>query len=172
MDFIFFSSIMFVVVLHLAISYDIVCQWKINLAARNTKLPPQIQQAESDRQPLAERLAFGLPVWHAAAHEDTCQVTNSLRYQPGMGHTDGEGIERGWSRINPHASSTKEMGQGARHDALDDVFSHHNWERNIGLGEFDTPFPLTGFLRYTDDTCRGCPFTETHYREGGAGRAG
>ncbi|KZP27106.1 hypothetical protein FIBSPDRAFT_712253, partial [Athelia psychrophila] len=135
MDFIFFSSIMFVVVLHLAISYDIVCQWKINLAARNTKLPPQIQQAESDRQPLAERLAFGLPVWHAAAHEDTCQVTNSLRYQPGMGHTDGEGIERGWSRINPHASSTKEMGQGARHDALDDVFSHHNWERNIGLGD-------------------------------------
>lgn len=136
MDYIFFSAIMAVALLHFAISYDIVCQWKINLAARNQKLPDDIRQSEADRPPLTERLTFGLPVWHAAAHEDKCQMANSLRYQPGMGHTDGEGIERGWSRINPHASSTKEMGQGARHDTLDDIFNHHNWERNVTLGQF------------------------------------
>ncbi|KAF7968026.1 hypothetical protein HWV62_32158 [Athelia sp. TMB] len=135
MDYVFFSSIMFVVLLSLAISYDIVCQWKINLPDRSRKMPADIQQNHPDSPPLEERIRFGVPIWHAAAHEDQCQMTNSLRYQPGMGHTDGEGIERGWSRINPHASSTKEMGQGARHDTLDDIFNHHNWERNIMLGD-------------------------------------
>ena len=76
-------------------------------------------------------LQFGLPVWHASAHEENCQVANLLRLQPGMAHTDGEGVERGWSRINGMSSSTKEMGQGAHHDTLDDHFGYHNWQRNI-----------------------------------------
>lgn len=136
MDYIFFSAIFGITLLSIMISYDIVCQWKIHLVARSAQLPEHLRQDSSDLPPLAERLKYGIPVWHAGAHEDKCQVANSLRYQPGAGHTDGEGIERGWSRVNPHASSTKEMGAGARQDALDDVFAHHNFERNVGLGVF------------------------------------
>lgn len=134
MDYIFFSAIMGVVLLHIMISYDIVCQWKVHLAARSLLLPEHLRQTSSDLPDLKDRLSFGIPIWHAGAHEDKCQVSNSLRYQPGAGHTDGEGVERGWSRVNPHASSTKEMGAGARQDALDDIFAHNNFERNIGLG--------------------------------------
>lgn len=136
MDYIFFSAILGVTLLSIMISYDIVCQWKIHLVARSHQLPEELRHNSPDLPPLQERLHFGIPVWHAGAHEDKCQVANSLRYQPGAGHTDGEGIERGWSRVNPHASSTKEMGAGARQDTLDDIFAHHNFERNIGLGMF------------------------------------
>jgi hypothetical protein len=79
-------------------------------------------------------IQYGLPVWHAAAHETSCQAQNSLTYLEGVGHTDGEGIERTWSVLNPVAWATKEMGKGARHDALDDRIDHHNWEKNITQG--------------------------------------
>lgn len=137
MDYIVLSALIGVTLLFIAISYDIVCQWKINLEARITKLPPKLIQETTTPglDPIAKRLRFGLPIWHANAHDSTCQVNNSLRLQHGMGHTDGEGIERGWSRMNGQASSTKEMGTGHRHDSLDEHFGYHNWQRNIGLGK-------------------------------------
>ncbi|KAF7978528.1 hypothetical protein HWV62_45709 [Athelia sp. TMB] len=135
MDYFFFSAILGVTLLHIMISYDIVCQWKVHLPAQSLLLLENLRQTSSDLPDLRERLSFGIPVWHAGAHKDKCQVANSLRYQPGAGHTDGEGIEHGWSRVNPHASSTKEMGAGAHQDALDDIFAHHNFERNIGSGD-------------------------------------
>jgi hypothetical protein len=134
MDYIFFSAILSVILLAIAISYDIVCQWKINLRERMHWLPEHVTQQEPGVPPLEKRMRYGLPVWHASAHEENCQIANSLRLQPGLAHTDGEGVERGWSRINGLSSSTKEMGQGAQHDTLDDHFGYHNWQRNIGLG--------------------------------------
>lgn len=140
MDYIFFSTIMGVVLLVITISYDIVCQWKIYLAARSRHLPEFLTATAPGVPPIEERLRFGIPVWHANAHEDKCQVANLLRYQPGLGKTDGEGIERGWSRMNPLGPSTKEMAQGARHDALDDAFAYNNFERNVGLGKYSDVF--------------------------------
>ncbi|KAF7983646.1 hypothetical protein HWV62_20596 [Athelia sp. TMB] len=135
MDYIFFSCIVGVTLL-LTISYDIVCQWKIHLNDRIAKLPPALQPEDGPNDtPFQQRVGAGVPVWHAAAHEDKCRVSHSLRHIPGVGHTDGEGIERGWSHMNQHASSMKEMGQGNRHDTLDDVIGHHNWERNIAQGD-------------------------------------
>ena len=55
---------------------------------------------------------------------------------PGVGRTDGEGIERNWSEINRVANSTKEMGPGARHDTIDDHFGHHNFRKFVGLGKY------------------------------------
>ncbi|KIM81001.1 hypothetical protein PILCRDRAFT_9047 [Piloderma croceum F 1598] len=134
MDYIFFSAIVGVTLLAITISYDIVCQWKINLAQRMSLLLKRLTDQNPDLPPIEERLRFSLPVWHANAHERDCQVSNSLRYQQGMAHTDGEGIEHGWSHINGQSSSTKEMGPGARHNTLDDHFGYHNWQWNIGLG--------------------------------------
>lgn len=53
---------------------------------------------------------------------------------PGVGRTDGEAPERGWSHINPVATSTREMGPGSRRDTLDDHFSDWNWKKTTGMG--------------------------------------
>ncbi|KAF7368255.1 CxC2 domain-containing protein [Mycena venus] len=129
MDYIFLSSIIGVAVLGIIISYDIACQWKIGLPERLDQMP------EALKLDLTVDLQFGLPVWHAAAHEKKCQAQNSLTYVEGAGRTDGEGIERTWLVLNPLGWATKEMGNGARHDALEDKIDHHNFEKNIGQGE-------------------------------------
>ncbi|KAJ7716269.1 hypothetical protein B0H16DRAFT_1339234 [Mycena metata] len=113
----------------LAISYDIAYQWQINLRKRLESMPSHLQVDLA-----LITLLFALPVWHAAAHEVSCQNQNLLTYLDGVGRTDGEGIERTWSELNPIAWATKEMGRGARADAIEDKVDHHNWEKNIGQG--------------------------------------
>ncbi|KAG2101391.1 uncharacterized protein F5147DRAFT_747022 [Suillus discolor] len=131
MDFIFFSSIMPLLLLSIIISYDIACQWKINLTKRINELPEHLQI------PAAVALAtfiFGIPKFHCPAHEEKCAIPHSLNLIPGVGRTDGEGIERNWAEMNRVANSTKEMGPGSQHDVLDDHFGHHNWHKYTGLG--------------------------------------
>lgn len=78
---------------------------------------------------------FALPVWHGNVHEMSCRTANSLHLQWGVGCTDGEGIERVWSWLNPMAYSTKEMGAGARHDAIEDRIDYHNFHKNTNIGK-------------------------------------
>ncbi|KAF7304157.1 CxC2 domain-containing protein [Mycena indigotica] len=78
---------------------------------------------------------FALPVWHAVVHEPTCQAKYSLSYLRGVGRTDGEGIERTWSILNPISFATKEMGEGNRHDTIDDKLDHINFEKNMLQGQ-------------------------------------
>ncbi|KAJ7026219.1 hypothetical protein C8F04DRAFT_1268392 [Mycena alexandri] len=118
MDYIFLSAILGVMALWLAVSYDIACQWKVNLASRITKMPKRLQPAPE------LKMKFGLPVWHASAHENKCASANSLSYMPGAGKTDGEGIERTWKWGKEHGMML-----------LDDKIDHHNWEKNIGQGD-------------------------------------
>ncbi|KAJ7019058.1 hypothetical protein C8F04DRAFT_1276699 [Mycena alexandri] len=129
MDYIFLSAILAVMSLYIAVSYDIACQWKINLRSQIANMPERLQP------PPELEMQFALPVWHVSAHESKCATKNSLSYMPGAGKTDGEGIERTWSDLNPAAWATKEMGNGARHDALEDRIDHHDWEKNIGQGD-------------------------------------
>ncbi|KAJ7170643.1 hypothetical protein C8R43DRAFT_1120404 [Mycena crocata] len=112
MDYIVLSSILGLSLVWLTISYDIACQWQINLKSRMDKMPAAL------KIPASVEIQFGLPVWHAAAHEKECQAKNSLNYLEGVGRTDGGGIERTWSGLNPLGWATKEMGQGARHDMM------------------------------------------------------
>ncbi|KAJ7690749.1 hypothetical protein B0H17DRAFT_1159968 [Mycena rosella] len=128
MDYIFLSSILGLSLMLLTVSYDIACQWQINLRSRMEKMPNKLKIDDE------LEIQFGLPVWHAAAHEINCQAKNSLNYLEGVGRTDGEGIERTWSDFNPLGWATKEMGNGPRHDALEDKIDHHNWEKNIAQG--------------------------------------
>ncbi|KAJ6455127.1 hypothetical protein C8R47DRAFT_996905, partial [Mycena vitilis] len=130
MDYIFLSALMGVSVLALAISYDIVCQWKKieNSEMKDSERPALLAQLEDFE------IQFALPVWHAAAHETSCQSQNSLSYTEGVGRTDGEGIERTWAVLNPLGFSTKEMGYGARQDALENKIDHLNFEKNTRAG--------------------------------------
>ncbi|KAF7295222.1 CxC2 domain-containing protein [Mycena indigotica] len=75
------------------------------------------------------RLQYGLPVWHAEAHDPKCRIQFALRYLLGVGKTDGESTERLWSLLNPASWSTKEMGEGARHDVLEDKIDLINFEK-------------------------------------------
>ncbi|KAF7324858.1 CxC2 domain-containing protein [Mycena kentingensis (nom. inval.)] len=81
------------------------------------------------------QIQFALPVWHAAAHERSCQAANSLSHAVGVGRTDGEGIERTWAVVNPIAYSTKEMGEGARHDTIEDKIDNINFLKNANVGQ-------------------------------------
>lgn len=139
MDYVFLSSILAVTLLSIFISYDIVCQWKVNLQSRLVHLPQHLTSPHIDENTgestLLSRLQYGLPVWHAGAHDRACQTANSLRYKQGAAATDGEGVERNWSSVNPMAASTKEMTQGNRHDELDDQFGYNNFQKNINLGK-------------------------------------
>ncbi|KAJ7632089.1 hypothetical protein B0H17DRAFT_961868, partial [Mycena rosella] len=132
LDYIFLSALAGVAVTLLAISYNIACQWKINLKDRAKKI--------RKTTPITMRLEdfeiqYALPVWHAVAHEVTCQTQNSLSYAVGVGRTDGEGIERTWAVLNPVGYSTKEMGDGNRHDTIEDKIDHLNFEKNVREGD-------------------------------------
>jgi hypothetical protein len=69
-----------------------------------------------------------------------------LSYAVGVGRTDGEGIERTWAILNPLGYSTKEMGKGAHHDAIENKVDHLNFEKNIGQGKYFCRLSRSGEL--------------------------
>ncbi|KAJ7247716.1 hypothetical protein C8J57DRAFT_1240658 [Mycena rebaudengoi] len=93
---------------------------EINLRERMKKMLERLQLVQD-----AVNVQFGLPVWHTVAHDKSCQARNSLSYVPGVGRTDGEGMEWTWLGFNPLAWATKEM----------DKINHHNFEKNLGQGD-------------------------------------
>lgn len=113
----------------LVISYDIACQWSKNFSTRIVEFPVEL------RYPLAGiDFVSVIPKFHIYAHGKKCQSVWSLNYLRWMGRTDGEGVEREWSHINPVALSTRLMGPGARHDTLDDHWGAWNWRKLVVLG--------------------------------------
>ena len=54
-----------------------------------------------------------------------------------MGRTHSETVEQEWAYINLAALSTREMGPGARHTALDDNWGGWNWRKILGFGKHD-----------------------------------
>ncbi|KAG1829763.1 hypothetical protein EV424DRAFT_1535477 [Suillus variegatus] len=105
-------------------SYDIVCQWHKILWGHVPSLPLHLQP-----DPIGRTFRYFVPKFHLAAHIETCQMMFSLNWSPGVGRTDGEAPERGWANINRVATSTKEMGPGARRDTLDGHFGDWNWKK-------------------------------------------
>jgi hypothetical protein len=110
------------------ISYDIACQWWINLLKCLNKLPLHI------RPPPLGPTDVVIPKLHVYSHKLECQTDYSLNYLPGAGRTDGEGIERTHSNTGPVCASTKQMGPGSRHDSLDWHWVHWNWQKIVGMG--------------------------------------
>ncbi|KAJ7165262.1 hypothetical protein C8R46DRAFT_1220395 [Mycena filopes] len=131
MDFILFCALLGFMLKWLTISYDIACQWHKNLPARIAKLPKALQLPMKDI-----KLQCALPVWHAGSHEEECRNAYSLSVKPGVGKSDGEGVERTWSVLNPAASHTKDMGIGNREDHLNDKIDNHNFLKNLGLAYY------------------------------------
>ncbi|KAJ7681054.1 hypothetical protein DFH06DRAFT_1265705 [Mycena polygramma] len=135
------------------ISYNIVCQWWKGVKARLLLLPPLVRL-----DAVMALMRFVIPKLHIHAHTMACQVVYSLNLVPGSAQTDGEGIERPWANIGGVASSTQEMGPGARDEVLNCHWSFWNWQKLVGMGtfaaiffpvEWDTYNPMESFASFS-----------------------
>lgn len=131
MDYAMLSTLMGITLLMLVISYDIACQWSKNFRSRILDFPDDLKKLDLN----CISLVTVIPKFHIYAHGRGCQTRWSLNYLRWMGRTDGEGVEREWSHINPVAMSTRLMGPGGRHNTLDDHWGAWNWRKLVGLGE-------------------------------------
>ncbi|EMD34956.1 hypothetical protein CERSUDRAFT_75291 [Gelatoporia subvermispora B] len=122
------------------VSYNITCQWSRNFWKRIRSY-----QGLFDYNKVT---MFLVPKFHLPAHQDFCKDNYSFHFTRGVAHTDGEGIERGWSLTNIFGPSTKEMGPGARRDLLDDVFGDHNWRKIVRL--------ISSLLKRAKQAAKGC----------------
>jgi hypothetical protein len=127
MDYIVMAALAGFSLMLLTISYDIACQWKAHLAERTAKLPLEMCLSLNDI-----KLQCALPVWHAGSHNEDCRDTNSLSFKPGVSKSDGEGVERTWSVLNPVAHSTKDAGRRQCADTLEGKIDNHNYLKKHG----------------------------------------
>ncbi|KAF8886274.1 hypothetical protein CPB85DRAFT_1378102 [Mucidula mucida] len=107
--------------LKIVVSYDIACQWGVNLMSHLPELPESFQTHLSE-----ESIIFCVPKFHLWAHQSQCHMLYLFNFKPGVGRTHGETIEENWSVSNCAAMQTKMMGPGAREDTLNDIFNFHN----------------------------------------------
>ncbi|KAG2065107.1 hypothetical protein BDR04DRAFT_1122079 [Suillus decipiens] len=132
MDYLFFSTLTHSNDLAVFnISYDIACQWSKHHWTHMSHYPLKLHFS-----PGGKTITFLMPKFHSPAHIPACQTTFSFNLIKGMARMDGEALERGWSNINPVATSTHQMGSGLRWDTLDDYFSNWNWCKVCNFGPF------------------------------------
>ncbi|KAF8879935.1 hypothetical protein BD779DRAFT_1676149 [Infundibulicybe gibba] len=92
MDYIFLSCLRQNSPTRVVASYDIACQWSVNITRRCSLYPDNV---------LGEhQIVYVIPKWHMAAHRLKCHTDFSLYYTPWVGRTDGEAPERGWAASN------------------------------------------------------------------------
>ncbi|TFK61727.1 hypothetical protein BDN72DRAFT_777913 [Pluteus cervinus] len=104
-------------------SYDIWCQYYINL-------PERVQKRFPEMLSILPRIRGAIPKMHIKGHIQSCQSRWSFNYLPHSGETCGEGIETGWAEQNQSAGSTKQQNAGHRHDSIDDDLGYWNWTKS------------------------------------------
>ncbi|KAJ7719356.1 hypothetical protein DFH07DRAFT_972973 [Mycena maculata] len=93
MDYMFFSSIAGTMLMCFFVSYDIACQWHINIWE-------QLAGYVDDTITINGRgkfMTFLVPKFHLPAHIEACNLMFSFNLTPNVGRTDGEAPERGWA---------------------------------------------------------------------------
>lgn len=138
--------------------YDVGCKllahWKVQHYCRlitSISVFPLyfVFQANSEVfQELLDKCIVAVPVFHAYAHNASCQHQFSPRNIEGFGLTDGENVERLWSYLGRFARMTKEMSSGNRVDLLTDALSHYCEQKRRKLGECKTMSNLRVVLTY------------------------
>ncbi|KAJ3492844.1 hypothetical protein NLJ89_g11151 [Agrocybe chaxingu] len=132
MDYVFGSAIRdFLCLSTILISYDIACQWFVNLAKRMGESWPA-----SLRLPATVKLIPAIPKLHEPMHEAANHQTFSLNFIRGVGKSDLETPERVWASHNALGNSTKTQGPGSRSDTIDDHIAAWNWTKYVGLGPY------------------------------------
>ena len=127
-DYVLLSALMENKLRDIVISYDISCQYSKNFRKRIDKLPEDMQNLPSRVQ-----LHWAVPKKHIAVHGSN-HSQYSFNFLQGVGRTYGEGVESGWSHMNPISMSTKEMGPAYRQEDLNDHWGSWNWNKILNLG--------------------------------------
>ncbi|KAJ7841963.1 hypothetical protein B0H13DRAFT_2205233 [Mycena leptocephala] len=83
---------------------------------------------------LRERVGFAINAMHAYGHQWVCQLVYNPRMRPGCGLTDGEGVERLWSRIRKLIPLTRNQWNSRRIWMIDLYMSFINAEGVTNLG--------------------------------------
>ncbi|KAK0471765.1 hypothetical protein IW261DRAFT_1571641 [Armillaria novae-zelandiae] len=96
---------------HIVTSYDIACQWSVNLEERINIY------GDFMRPKIAEK-------------EKYC-----MSFHIHVGENDGEAPERSWAISNGVAASMREIGPGHRRKKLDQHFGDFNWHKNVSQGD-------------------------------------
>ncbi|KAJ6585213.1 hypothetical protein B0H19DRAFT_1250090 [Mycena capillaripes] len=83
---------------------------------------------------LCARVAFAINAMHAYGHQWVCQLIYNPRMRPGCGLTDGEGVERIWSRIRKLIPLTRNQWNSRRIWMIDLYMSFVNAEGLANIG--------------------------------------
>jgi len=129
MDFVFGSVLKsFEGITECIVSYDIACQWFVNLHNRIDRGWPE------DLKP-AKNLSItpAIPAFHHPGHGQKKHEEYDPKLVRGNGISDNEGPERLWGPHNVLGNSTKNMGPESRHFVLDN-FSFWNWTKYANHG--------------------------------------
>ncbi|KAK0478646.1 hypothetical protein EDD18DRAFT_1364574 [Armillaria luteobubalina] len=129
MDFGYLTAVKhFAGVPHIVTSYDIACQWSINLEER-------INIYGDFMQPKIPKKVYLVPKFHLPGHIKDCQEKYCMSFHIHVGENDGEAPERSWAISNGVAASTREMGPGHQCEKLDQHFGDFNWHKNVSQGD-------------------------------------
>ncbi|KAJ6629851.1 hypothetical protein B0H10DRAFT_1939485 [Mycena sp. CBHHK59/15] len=85
---------------------------------------------------LLQRVAFVINAMHAFGHQWVCQLVYSPRLRRGMGLTDGEGVERFWSRIRKLIGITRSQWNSRRIWMIDQYAAFVGEEGRDNLGNW------------------------------------
>ncbi|KAH7091784.1 hypothetical protein BKA62DRAFT_626210 [Auriculariales sp. MPI-PUGE-AT-0066] len=126
-------SLILAVLLHLppsatmAVLYDIGCVTSRIIQKYDILMPG-----------MRERLTFATSAMHAYVHQWSCQLGFNPRLQLGFGLTDGEGVERLWSRLRDLISILRCVSRLRRLVLLDQHLFWVGQEMRDDLGRWDT----------------------------------
>ncbi|KAF8156449.1 hypothetical protein K438DRAFT_1910086 [Mycena galopus ATCC 62051] len=110
MEYIWFLSVMGIILLCIVASYDIACQWSQNFWKRAKLMPKNMCL------PDGTDIIFKVSKFHLPPHIPKCH-------------------ERNWSWLNSAARSVSVMGPGAREDTIDDLCGFSNWKKTADMGK-------------------------------------
>ena len=102
-------------------SYDIACQWFVNLRKQIEEWPA------AKRLSNMLRMASLVPAFHFPAHVLLNYQEFDTRLFEGLGTLDLEAIERLWAAIGMLGLITRTMAPASRQLVLDNSFGFYNW---------------------------------------------
>ncbi|KAF7976360.1 hypothetical protein HWV62_6913 [Athelia sp. TMB] len=140
-----------------AFLYDIGCVLDVSINKYDI-LPEDIMQ----------RTMFATMAMHAYAHQWSCQLMYNPRLKPGLGLSDGEGVERLWSRMRRLIGVTRNAGRRRRIWILDRQLTFIGLDMRDELGDWIRRKLKSGVIAMTTEsekTLATCGATDAELRE-------
>ncbi|KAJ7714457.1 hypothetical protein B0H14DRAFT_2546347 [Mycena olivaceomarginata] len=101
-----------------AATYDIACEYVVNLVSRFEKhFPDQLQSVK--------KMRWGVPALHVQGHQDSCTYLFGTAYMECVGHFHGETAEHYWPKANQLGPHVRQMNLGHRQDTI--INHHGDW---------------------------------------------